>query len=155
MPSARHAIRLVAALKVQPESRILEIGTGSGYVTALLARLGLHVTTLERYKSLVAAASDRLKATALTNTTFVQEDGRNGYAEMGPFDRIVVHGSFETVPRSLLDQLASHGILMAAIGPAEGEQRITRFQKFGSRFEEDVVFPARLQPLESGVASFL
>jgi protein-L-isoaspartate(D-aspartate) O-methyltransferase len=155
MPSARHAIRLVAALKVQPESRILEIGTGSGYVTALLARLGLHVTTLERYKSLIAAASDRLKAASLTNTTFVQEDGRSGYAEMGPFDRIVVHGSFEAVPRVLLDQLASHGILIAAVGHPEGEQRITRFQKFGSRFEEDAIFPVRLQPLESGIASFL
>lgn len=155
MPSARHAIRLVAALKVLPESRILEIGTGSGYVTALLARLGLHVTTLERYKSLIAAASDRVKAASLTNTTFVQEDGRSGYAEMGPFDRIVVHGSFETIPRVLLDQLASHGILIAAVGPPEGEQRITSFHKLGSRFEEEILFAARLQPLESGIASFL
>lgn len=155
MPSARMAVRLVAALKVAPESRVLEVGTGSGYVTALLARLALHVTTMERYGTLLAAAKDRLGALSLTNVTFVREDGRSGLAEQGPYDRIVVHGSFESVPRVFVEQMAPQGIMLAALGPGDGRQVLTRQQRLGSRFEEEPLFPVRLQPLESGVSTFL
>lgn len=155
MPSARMAVRLVSALKVQPESRVLEIGTGSGYVTALLARLGLHVTTLERYTTLLTQASERLAGLALTNVTFVREDGRDGLAAQAPFDRILVHGSFEAVPRSFVEQMAPQGIMLVALGPGDEAQMMTRQQRLGSRFEEEALFPVRLQPLEKGVSSSL
>ena len=155
MPSARMAVRIAAALRVQPEHRILEIGTGSGYVTALLARLGVHVVTLERYRTLSAAAGERLRACSLTNVTCVQEDGRSGYAEAGPYDRIVVHGSFEELPKAFVEQMASGAMLVTAIGPGDGRQQIVRHQKQGSRFEVTPLFPVRLQPLEIGKASIL
>ncbi len=155
MPGARHALQLVAALRIQPENRVLEVGTGSGYVTALLAKLSIQVVTLDRYKTLLAKAQERLKTCGINNVTFLQEDGRSGYPDQAPFDRILVHGSFETLPRSFVDQIASQGILVCAIGPAGGLQRIVRHQRLGSRFEEETLFPARLQALEPGVASYL
>lgn len=155
MPSARAAVRLAGALRVQPESRILEIGTGSGYVTALLAKLGLHVTTLDRYKTLLTRAAERLKTCGITNVTYIQEDGRDGYAAQAPFDRIVVHASFEALPRAFVEQMASQGILVTAIGAPGERQRIVRHQKLGSRFEEELLFDARLQPLERNVATLL
>ena len=155
MPGARHAVRLVAALRIQPEHRVLEIGTGSGYVTALLAKLSLQVSTLDRYKTLLNKASDRLKGCGLNNVTLLQEDGRTGYADQAPFDRIVIHGSFEALPKAFVEQMASQGVLICSIGPGDGEQRIVLHRKLGSRFEEESLFKARLQPLENGIASFL
>jgi protein-L-isoaspartate(D-aspartate) O-methyltransferase len=155
MPSARTAVRIVSALKVQPESRILEIGTGSGYITALLARMGLQVVTLDRYRTLLAEAADRLWAASILNVTFVQEDGRGGSPEQAPFDRILVNGSFESLPKTFVDQIAQQGILLAAVGEGKGEQMMMRHQKLGSRFEEEPLFPIRQQPLEFGTAAVL
>jgi protein-L-isoaspartate(D-aspartate) O-methyltransferase len=155
MPSARTAVRIAAALRVQPEHRVLEIGTGSGYVTALLARLGVHVVTLERYRTLSSAASERLRTCSLSNVTFLQEDGRAGYAEAAPYDRIVVHGSFDELPKAFVDQMASGAMLVAAIGAGGGVQQMVRHHRQGSRFELTPLFPVRLQPLEIGKASLL
>ncbi|WP_062202854.1 protein-L-isoaspartate(D-aspartate) O-methyltransferase [Aureimonas sp. AU12] len=155
MPSARTAVRLVAAMKIQAENRVLEIGTGSGYVTALLAKLGLQVTTIDRYRTLLTKATERLKACGLHNVTYVQDDGRKGYPDLAPFDRIVVHGSFETLPKAFVDQMASQGILVVALGAPGERQRVVRHQKLGSRFEEEALFSVRLQPLEAGLATFL
>lgn len=155
MPSARTAVRLAAALRIQPEHRVLEIGTGSGYVTALLARLALHVVTLERYRTLSSAAADRLRSCSLSNVTCVQEDGRAGYMEAGPFDRILVHGCFDELPRVFVEQMASGAMLVAPIGPGAAEQQVVRHHKQGSRFELTPLFPIRLQPLEIGKASIL
>lgn len=155
MPGARHAVRLVAALKIAPEHRILEIGTGSGYVTALLAKLCVQVLTLDRYQTLLSKAQERLKSCGIGNVTYLKEDGRTGYPDQAPFDRIVVHGSFETLPRNFVEQISSQGILLCALGSPDGVQRIVRHQRLGSRFEEETLFQARLQPLETGVASHL
>ncbi len=155
MPSARTAVRLAAALRIQPEHRVLEIGTGSGYVTALLARLGVQVVTLERYRTLSTAAADRLRLCSLSNVTFIQEDGRAGYAEAGPYDRIIVHGAFDELPKAFVEQMASGAMLVTAIGPANGRQQIVRHHKQGSRFELTPLFPVRLQSLEVGKASIL
>lgn len=153
--SARHAVRLVEALSVQPDSRILEVGTGSGYVTALLARLGARVTSLERYKTLVSACRDRLKTLQITNVTLLQEDGREGYAGEAPFDRILVHAASEGLPRAYIEQLVTNGFLVCPLGPPLGVQAVTRHQKVGSRIETTVVGPVRLQMLAKGVASIL
>ncbi|WP_168990380.1 protein-L-isoaspartate(D-aspartate) O-methyltransferase [Aureimonas flava] len=155
MPSARTAVRLAAALRIQPEHRVLEIGTGSGYVTALLARLAVQVVTLERYRTLSTAASERVRSCSLGNVTFVQDDGRAGYAEAAPFDRIVVHGSFEELPKAFVEQMASGAMLVAAIGAGDGVQQIVRHQKQGSRFELTPLFPVRFKPLDAGKASVL
>ncbi|WP_185982904.1 methyltransferase domain-containing protein [Aureimonas mangrovi] len=153
--SAGLALRVVNALKVQPDSRILEIGTGCGYTTALLAKLGARVTTLERYRTLHKAASQRLLDLGLTNVTAILEDGREGYAEGGPYDRVLVHGAFEELPRAFLEQMASPSILVCAIGDPAGRQMLTRNHKAGSRFETESLFLVRTQPLKEGVAQAL
>lgn len=148
-------LRTLAALKVQPDSRVLEIGTGSGYVTALLGRLCARVTSLERYRTLRDAAAERLKQFCISNVTLVLEDGREGFRDAGPYDRVLVHGSFEELPRAFLEQMASPGIVVCAIGPGDGEQMLTRNHKAGSRFEAETLFKVRTQPLKPGIAFVL
>ncbi len=122
-------------------------------MTALLARLAVQVVTLERYRTLSTAAGERLRLCSLSNVTVVQEDGRTGYGEGAPYDRIVVHGSFEELPRSFVEQMASGAMLVAAIGPGDGPQQMVRHHKQGRPLRTDASFPARLQPLEVGKAS--
>lgn len=155
MPSAELTVRCLMALKVQPDSRILEIGTGSGYCSALLARLGARVTTLERYRTLHREASERAKALGFENITFLHEDGARGHAEGGPYDRIIVHAALSAVPKPLFEQLASHGVLLCAVGPGGGMQRLVRHEKAGSRLEEAVVGTVWWQPLKAGKAAAL
>ncbi len=152
MPGAMQAVTLVAALRVEQTSRVLEIGTGSGYVTALLATLAGRVTSLDRYKTLIGAADERLKACKLPPVAFVQEDGREGYRDAAPFDRIVLHAALETLPRTFLDQLAQHGQIVCALGAGGEEQMLVRLQKVGSRLEREDLMPVRYQPLAHGIA---
>ncbi len=155
MPSAELIVRCLMALKVQPDSRILEIGTGSGYVTALLARLGARVVTLERFRTLSAEASERVRGLGIENVTFHHEDGRQGFAESGPYDRIIIHAALPVLPKAFLDQMATHGVLLAAIGPERGAQRLVRHEKAGSRFDEAVVGTVWWQHLAAGRAAVL
>lgn len=155
MPSAARIVSTLAALKVQPDSRVLEVGTGSGYASALLATLGARVLTLDRYRMLVDAARERLKTLGLLNVVLAQEDGREGHGAGGPYDRVLVNGALESVPRAFLEQMASPGILVCAIGPGDGGQMMTRHHKAGSRFEAEPLFPVRTQPLREGGAAKL
>lgn len=155
MPGAAFAVGLVAALRVEAGSRILEIGTGSGYVTALLARLGARVHTLDRYRRLLSAAAERLKLCGIANVSLVREDGREGYPDAAPYDRIIIHGACETLPRSFLEQLAQHGQIVCAIGPGAGAQTLVRLQKVGSRLEREDLRTVRYQPLAVGVSKIL
>jgi protein-L-isoaspartate(D-aspartate) O-methyltransferase len=155
MPGALAAARLVAALELQPEHRVLEIGTGSGYVTALLARMAAHVSSFDRYRRLVEAAGNRLKQVGVTNVSLFLEDGRDGFAGGAPYDRAIVHAAFPSVPRQFLEQLGVQAILICAIGPGDGEQSLVRLRKVGSRFEREDLWPVRYQPLAFGTAEVL
>lgn len=155
MPGAAFAVSLVHALRLEPTSRVLEIGTGSGYVTALLARLGARVTSLDRYRRLLAAADERLRACGIASVGFVHEDGRESYADAAPYDRIIVHGAFEALPRAFLEHLAQHGQIVCAIGPGTGLQTLVRLQKMGSRLEREDLQRVRYQPLAVGLAQIL
>ena len=101
------------------------------------------------------AADERLKACGVANVTLVQEDGREGYRDAAPFDRIILHAAFEALPRTFLEQLAPHGQLLCAIGPAVGAQRLVRFHKVGSRLEQEDLQLVRYQPLARGIAAVL
>ncbi|KFB09886.1 protein-L-isoaspartate(D-aspartate) O-methyltransferase [Nitratireductor basaltis] len=142
---------MIAALDLQPGNRLLEIGTGSGYTSAVMARLCDKVLTLDRYKTLIQQAQLRHEHLGLTNIVARQSDGREGAAE-GPFDRIIVWASFEELPRKFVDQLTSGGIMIAPIGPGEDVQTMTHLTKVGSRFEKVELETTRLQPLAAGVA---
>ena len=146
---------VIAALAVEPSHRVLEIGTGSGYTAAVLSRLAARVVSVERYKTLAEQARQRFEALGITNVIVRHADGSHGLPNEGPFDRIVVWAAFESLPRFLLDQLSSGGVVIAPIGPEEGEQVVAKLTKVGSRFEREDIGIVRLQPILPGVAAVI
>ncbi|MFD0917904.1 methyltransferase domain-containing protein [Pseudahrensia aquimaris] len=145
-------VRMLVALDVDPSHSVLEIGTGSGYLTGLLARSARKVKTLDRYKTLLNLAKQRLQALEISNVTFEQCDGRNGGRDDGLYDRIIADSSYDGPPRGLLDQLAAGGVVITAIGNSGEEQMLVRLTKIGSRFEREDLFPVRFTALEEGAA---
>lgn len=115
--------------------KVLEIGTGSGYQTALLTHLCTRVYSIERIQSLHSVASERLKALSKRNYRLRHGDGFQGWAEQGPFDLIVAAASPEELPALWLDQLSPQGRLLSPIG-APGSQRMV----CAYRGDEDWVF---------------
>lgn len=108
--------RLLQELAVGKHEKVLEIGTGSGYMAALLAHKALRVVTLEIRPELVKMASENLRRAAVTNAEVRQADGSKGTLPDGPFDVILASGSIASVPQSLLDQLKVGGRLAAIVG---------------------------------------
>ncbi|TYR31010.1 protein-L-isoaspartate(D-aspartate) O-methyltransferase [Mesorhizobium microcysteis] len=146
-------MQALAALDLQPGCRVLEIGTGSGYTAAVMARLSARVLTLDRYKTLVELARQRHEALGISNIIVRQADGTLGAPAEGPFDRIIVWASYEELPRSFVDQISTGGVMVAAVGPAEGTQVMEKLAKLGSRFERTPFAQVRFQPMASGVAA--
>jgi protein-L-isoaspartate(D-aspartate) O-methyltransferase len=148
--------QVIAALGIEPGPRVLEVGTGSGYTAAVLARLSARVLTIERWRTLADLSRGRLEALGINNVVVRHGDGSNaGGSGEGPFDRIVVWGAFDALPRAFADQLATGGVMIAAIGPEEGEQNLARLAKLGSRFERDDIAKVRFSPLHRSVAAML
>jgi protein-L-isoaspartate(D-aspartate) O-methyltransferase len=108
--------RLLQELRVQHHERVLEIGTGSGFMAALLAHKAQQVTTLEIRPELVALASDNLRRAGLSRVKVLQADGSKALPVQGPFDVILLSGSVAEVPKSLLQQLKVGGRLAAIVG---------------------------------------
>ena len=148
-------MRVLAALDLQPGCRVLEIGTGSGFTAAVMARLSARVLTLERFRTLAEQASARFAALGLANVLARQADGAQGLPAEGPFDRIVAWAAYETLPRGFVDQLSSGGVMVAAIGPGEDVQAMEKLTKVGSRFEREKVAEVRFQPMAAGQAQAL
>ncbi len=146
---------VIAALTIEQGNRVLEIGTGSGYTAAVMSRLAARVVTTDRYKTLVEQARQRFEALGIGNVIVRQADGSGGLPNEGPFDRIVAWAAFDSLPRFLLDQLSSGGIVIAPIGPEEGEQVLAKLTKVGSRFEREDIGLVRLQPILRSVAAVI
>lgn len=144
--------RVLNALDLSPGHRVLEIGTGSGYTAALLGRLSARVLSVDRYATLVREAAQRLESLGIANVFVRQADGSGGMAAEGPFDRIVAWAAFDALPRGIVDQLSTGGVMVAPIGGAEEVQAMARLMRVGSRFEREDFAIARLQPLARGVA---
>lgn len=151
MPSPDMIARCLHVLETGPNMRVLEIGTGSGYQTALLGKLVSRVTSLERYRTLADKARSRLEALKIVNCLISHADGING-ASGALFDRIIINGALETPPKHLIDQLASNGILLAPVGPPDGVQTYLKMKKIGLRFDTEKLFEVRMQPLRAGLA---
>jgi len=145
--------QVFAALAIEPGHRVLEIGTGSGFSAAVMARLAARVVTVERYKTLTELARQRFEALGVVNAFVRQADGSQGLPAEAPFDRIVVWAAFDTLPRSFADQLSSGGIMIAPVGPDEGVQMLNKLTKIGSRFEREDIGEVRLQPIVRSVAA--
>lgn len=146
---------MTAALQVNDRHKVLEIGTGSGYQTAILARLARRVTTLERYKTLIQLAESRWAQLGIGNVSAIQSDGTLGWKKQAPFDRIMITAACAEAPSKLVAQLAEEGILIAPIGSSERAQRLTLFQKFGTRVDTRDLGGVRFVPMVAGVAQKL
>ncbi len=146
---------MTAALDVGEDDRVLEIGTGTGYQTAILARLARRVYTIERFRTLTAAAESRFRTLRLANITTLTGDGIKGWPEQAPFDRIVVTASDAAVPAALLKQVRLGGVLVMPVGPADGVQRLMRFERGEEGFDERVLAEVRFVPLIPGKAQRL
>lgn len=139
-------------LDVEPHHRVLEIGTGSGYLTAVLARLSRRVLTLDRWRTLTTEAEERLRAVDVRNVTMMVEDGRAGWPEQGPFDRIVATAAVPEISLQLLDQLAPGGRAIAPIGVQGEEQRLVLAEKTAEGISQTPIMTVRVTPMVAGVA---
>jgi protein-L-isoaspartate(D-aspartate) O-methyltransferase len=115
---------MVQAAGIKPEDRVLEIGAGSGYQTAVLAELASQVFAVERYASLTEAARATLERLGYRNTKVVTGDGSLGLPEAAPFDAIIVSAAAPRIPQALVDQLAVGGRLVVPVG--ESEQQVVQ-----------------------------
>ncbi|MGD9828166.1 MAG: protein-L-isoaspartate(D-aspartate) O-methyltransferase [Hyphomicrobiaceae bacterium] len=153
---------MTAALRVEPHHSVLEIGTGSGYQAAVLSHLSRQVHTIERYASLHEEAIARFAALGITNITARVGDGREGWPEAAPFDRIMVTAAARELPRQLMDQLAPGGIMVLPLGARSEEQYLYRLRRTGEPqeagtgsgaddegggFRQERLLPVRFVPL--------
>lgn len=139
-------------LRLQPEHRVLEIGTGSGYQAAVLSRLAREVVSIERYRTLGELARSRLKTLGYDNVEVIVGDGMQGAPDKAPFDRIIVTAAAEDVPEALTAQLAEGGIMVIPVGPHSGAQHILRLTKRGGSLEREQLLAVRFVPLLPGKA---
>ena len=146
---------MTSALDVGDRDRVLEIGTGTGYQTAVLARLCRRVYTIDRFRTLVAAAEHRFKTLRLSNITSLVGDGMKGWPEQAPFDRIIVTAAGETVPEALLKQIRVGGVLVIPVGPADGVQKLMRIERTETGATETALADVRFVPLIPGKAARL
>ena len=137
---------MTAALRLSGTEKVLEIGTGSGYQAAILARLCRELVTIERLPSLSAEAQDRLATMEIGNVTFVVGDGSLGSPEHAPFDRILSAAASPAVPAPWVDQLSEGGIIILPVG-GRYEQELTRVTRAGSRIETESLGGCRFVPL--------
>lgn len=114
--------RMLETLTLAPTDRVLEVGTGSGYVTALLAELAAQVFSIERHPALAGAARDLLSRMGYANVKVVIGDGSQGFADAAPFDAIIVSAAAAEIPPALLEQLAEGGRMIIPVGTPDSQQ---------------------------------
>jgi protein-L-isoaspartate(D-aspartate) O-methyltransferase len=141
--------RMLETLQLQPDDRVLDIGTGSGYHAALLARLARHVWTIERHPKLSTAAQEAIASLGIDNITFEVGDGYRGLASQAPFDAInVAAAAGESVAETLEHQLAPGGRLVVPVGESDQHLMLSRRTPDGIvRFKLE---PVRFVPLVPG-----
>lgn len=141
--------RMTELLLRHEPARVLELGTGSGYQTAVLSQLFDNIYSVERIKPLQDRARDRLRQLNIRNVMLKHADGGMGWPERGPFDGIIVTAAPMEVPTELLEQLADGGVLVAPVG--EEHQVLVEVIRNGDRFERRELEPVRFVPLLGGV----
>jgi protein-L-isoaspartate(D-aspartate) O-methyltransferase len=144
---------MTEALQLGDRMKVLEIGTGSGYQTAVLARLCRRVYTIERYRSLLTAAEKRLHDLKITNVVTKLGDGNKGWPEQAAFDRVLVTAAADSRPDALIAQLSpNNGIMVAPVAVNATEQDVIRYTREGDTVREERLLPVRFVPLLPGIA---
>ena len=146
---------MTTALDIHERDRVLEVGTGSGYQTAILARLARRVYTIDRFRTLVHAADSRFRTLKLSNITTLVGDGMKGWPEQAPFDRIIVTAAGDEIPEALKKQVRIGGVLVIPVGPVDGVQKLMRLERTEAGFDEKVLADVRFVPLIPGKAARL
>jgi len=155
MTAPRAVATMLVALGVLPGQHILEIGTGSGYVTALLVRLGARVTSVERFATLVEGARERLKIVEATGTATVEIADGLAIGSGEPFDRVILNGTLPDISETLTAHLAPGGRLVGAV-TGEGGPRLVRIDRTtDGSIKRELGTRLRLSPLVAGVARTL
>ncbi|PJC86349.1 protein-L-isoaspartate O-methyltransferase [Vibrio sp. HA2012] len=140
--------KMTELLELNSDSRVLEIGTGSGYQTAILAQLVDKVYSIERIKSLQWEAKRRLKQLDIYNVATKHGDGWEGWPARAPFDAIIVTAAASEIPHALLDQLADKGRLVIPVG--EAHQELMKVVRCGDNFTSSSIEAVRFVPLVAG-----
>ncbi len=138
---------MTEALNLQGNEKVLEIGTGSGYQTAILAELALEIYTVERIKELLEEAKKRLRVLGYNNVYFKLGDGTLGWEEFAPYDRIIVTAASYDIPEPLKEQLKDGGIMVIPIGGRDF-QYLYRITKKGDNFYRENLGGVRFVPLK-------
>jgi protein-L-isoaspartate(D-aspartate) O-methyltransferase len=128
-------------------SRVLEVGTGSGYQAAVLAEIVDSVFTIEIVPELAASARDRLYSLGYRNVSVRSGDGYLGWPEHAPFDAIIVTAAPDHIPQPLVDQLRDRGTMVIPVGPAGSIQELTRVRKVGGVVKTEITLPVQFVPL--------
>jgi len=137
-------------LELSPEHKLLEIGTGSGYHTAILSKIVKRVYSVERYKQLIREAETRFKEIGITNHVIRHGDGRYGWGGQAPFDRIILTCALRAEPAMLIDQLAPGGKLVAVV-----DNQLTRYVKARKKVSVETLFPLQVPMIEAGKSKAL
>lgn len=138
---------MTQALQVNRTCRVLEIGTGSGYQAAVLSRIAKTVFTVEIIGSLSARAREVISILKYKNVFFRQGNGRLGWKEEAPFDRIIVTAASTDIPPSLKDQLAADGCMIIPLGKSEWNQNLVLITRRGKQIYQEIILPVRFVPL--------
>jgi protein-L-isoaspartate(D-aspartate) O-methyltransferase len=137
---------ILQALELKGGENVLEVGTGSGYSTCLLARLTEHVVSVERHAGLARQAAEHLRACRAQNVELMVGDGSRGVPDRAPFEAIAVHAAAPAPPPALLEQLADGGRIVVPVA-GDGEEMLTVLRRHGSEFESIALSPCRFVPL--------
>lgn len=142
---------MTQALDLQPNHSVLEIGTGSGYQAAILAKLARRVHTIERHKPLAEIARARFEKLKLRNITPHVGDGGKGWPHASPYDRIIVTCAADDIPQTLLHQLAVGGVMVVPVGPHVADQQLLKLTRVADdEVRKEVLAPVRFVPLVHG-----
>ena len=143
---------MTQALQLDRRMKVLEVGTGSGYQAAVLARLSRRLYTVERNRALLREAEARFALLRLRNITSRFVDGHVGWPEQAPFERIIVTAGASEVPETLIEQLAPGGLMMIPVGAIRSEQHLIRCRRTEDGYESEQLWPVRFVPLVEGLA---
>ena len=138
-------------LEIPNRSKVLEIGTGSGYQTAILSRLSSRVYSIERYKKLVDIAKIRLASLNISNVIILLQDGFYGYSPQAPFDRIILTAAVEEIPNLLINQLKVGGIMIIPVGLSNQKQSLLKVVKTEKGLDIKELMSVRFVQMKEGL----